>query len=149
MGWFSKDLGIDLGTSNILVFDNGEIVMHEPCVVAIQVDEQKIVAIGQEAREMYGRVPDTIEVMRPIQDGVIADYEVTERLLHYFIAKVCGPLRLIKPRVMVSVPWGVTSVESRAVHEAALQAGCRAAYLIHQPLAAAIGAGMPIGTPAG
>lgn len=149
MGWFSKDLGIDLGTSNILVFDNGEIVMHEPCVVAIQVDEQKIVAIGQEAREMYGRVPDTIEVMRPIQDGVIADYEVTERLLHYFIAKVCGPLRLIKPRVMVSVPWGVTSVESRAVHEAALQAGSRAAYLIHQPLAAAIGAGMPIGTPAG
>ena len=149
MSWFSKDLGIDLGTANILLFDKGEIVMHEPCVVAIQVDEQKIVAIGQEAREMYGRVPDTIEVMRPIQDGVIADYEVTERLLHYFISKVCGPLRLIKPRVMVSVPWGVTSVESRAVHEAALQAGSRAAYLIHQPLAAAIGAGMPIGTPAG
>jgi rod shape-determining protein MreB len=149
MAWFSKDLGIDLGTANILVFDNGEIAMHEPCVVAIQVDEQKIVAIGQEAREMFGRVPDTIEVMRPIQDGVIADYEVTERLLHYFISKVCGPLRLIKPRVMVSVPWGVTSVESRAVHEAALQAGSRSAYLIHQPLAAAIGAGMPIGTPAG
>ena len=149
MALFAKDVGIDLGTVNVLVYEGGDIVMHEPCVVAIRVDEQKIVAIGQEAREMYGRAPDSIEVMRPIKDGVIADYEVTERMLHYFLSKVCGQLRLFKPRVMLSVPYGATSVESRAVHEAAKEAGSRDAYLIHEPLAAAIGAGLPVGTPAG
>jgi len=133
----------------VLVYEGGDIVLHEPCVVAIRVDEQKIVSIGQEAREMYGRSPESIEVMRPIQDGVIADYEVTERMLHYFLTKVCGQLRFFKPRVMLSVPYGATSVESRAVHEAAKEAGSRAAYLIHEPLAAAIGAGLPVGTPAG
>ncbi len=149
MALFGKDVGIDLGTVNVLVYEGGDIVLHEPCVVAIRVDEQKIVSIGQEAREMYGRSPESIEVMRPIQDGVIADYEVTERMLHYFLRKVCGQLRFFKPRVMLSVPYGATSVESRAVHEAAKEAGSRAAYLIHEPLAAAIGAGLPVGTPAG
>ena len=149
MALFGKDVGIDLGTVNVLVYEGGDIVLHEPCVVAIRVDEQKIVSIGQEAREMYGRSPESIEVMRPIQDGVIADYEVTERMLYYFLTKVCGQLRFFKPRVMLSVPYGATSVESRAVHEAAKEAGSRAAYLIHEPLAAAIGAGLPVGTPAG
>jgi rod shape-determining protein MreB len=149
MALFGKDVGIELGTVNVLVYEGGDIVLHEPCVVAIRVDEQKIVSIGQEAREMYGRSPESIEVMRPIQDGVIADYEVTERMLHYFLTKVCGQLRFFKPRVMLSVPYGATSVESRAVHEAAKEAGSRAAYLIHEPLAAAIGAGLPVGTPAG
>jgi len=140
---------MDLGTSSVLVYDGGDIVLHEPSIVAILVDEEKIVAIGQEAREMLGRTPDNIEVVRPIQEGVIADYEVTERMIHYFISRVCGPLRLFKPQVMVSVPCGVTTVESRAVYEAAKQAGSRVAYLIQEPLAAAIGAGLPVGTPAG
>lgn len=149
MAFFGKDLGMDLGTSSVLVYDGGDIVLHEPSIVAIMVDEQKIVAIGQEAREMLGRTPDNMEVVRPIQEGVIADYEVTERMIHYFISRVCGPLRLFKPNVMVSVPCGVTTVESRAVYEAAKQAGSRAAYLIQEPLAAAIGAGLPVGTPSG
>jgi len=149
MALFSKDIGIDLGTVNVLCYEGGEIVLHEPSIVAIQVDEQKIVAVGQEAKEMQGRTPESIEVMRPLREGVIADYEVTERMLYYFIQKICGPLRLFKPRVMVSVPFGVTSVESRAVHQAALQAGSREAYLVQEPLAAALGAGLPIGTPTG
>lgn len=149
MALLSKDIGIDLGTVNVLVWEGGEIVLHEPSVVAIAVREQKIVAVGQEAKDMDGRVPDSIEVMRPLREGVIADYEVTQLLLQRFIEKVCGPFRLFKPRVMVTVPWGVTSVESRAVHEAAIQAGSREAHLIPEPLAAAIGAGLPIGTPSG
>jgi len=118
-------------------------------VVAISVNENKIVAVGNEAREMLGRTPDTIEVMRPMRDGVIADYVVTEAMLRYFVERVCGRFRLFKPRIMISVPVGVTSVESRAVHEAALQAGGKEVYLIPEPLAAAYGAGMPIGTPTG
>jgi len=149
MALFSKDIGIDLGTVNVICYDKGEIVLHEPSIVAIQLDEQKIVAVGQEAKEMQGRTPDTIEVMRPLQNGVIADYEVTERMLFYFIQKIIGPFRLFKPRVMVSVPYGVTSVESRAVHQAALQAGSREVFLIQEPLAAALGAGLPISTPTG
>jgi len=149
MAIFSKDIGIDLGTVNVLCYESGEIVLHEPSIVAIQVDEQKIVEVGQAAKEMQGRAPETIEVMRPLRDGVIADYEVTERMLYYFIQKICGPFRLFKPRVMVSVPYGVTSVESRAVHQAAVQAGSREAYLIQEPLAAAIGAGLPVATPTG
>ena len=149
MAVFSKDIGIDLGTVNVVCYEGGEIVLHEPSIVAIQVDEQKIVEVGQAAKEMQGRAPETIEVMRPMRDGVIADYEVTERMLYYFIQKICGPFRLFKPRVMVSVPYGVTSVESRAVHQAALQAGSRVAYLIQEPLAAAIGAGLPVATPTG
>ncbi len=144
-----KEIGIDLGTINVLIYHGGDIVLHEPSIVALRVDEQKIVAIGLEAREMFGRTPESIEVMRPIRDGVIADYQVTERMLHYFLSKVSGPLRLFRPNVMVSVPYGATSVESRAVQEATLQAGARHAYLIQEPLAAAIGAGLPIGTPSG
>jgi rod shape-determining protein MreB len=149
MALFSKQLGIDLGTVNTLVCENGEIVLHEPTVVAIATAESKIVALGQEARDMYGRAPDSIEVMRPLRDGVIADYEVTQKLLEYVIAKVCGPFRLFRPSVVITVPWGVTSVESRAVQEATLQAGAREAFLIPEPLAGAIGADLPVSTPTG
>lgn len=145
---FGRKIGIDLGTVNVLVYIKGkEIVLQEPAVVAISLNENKIVAVGTEAREMLDRTPDTIEVMRPLRDGVIADYVVTERMLEYFIRKACG--RVFKPTMMLSVPVGVTSVERRAVYEAALQAGAREAYLIPEPLAAAYGAGMPIGTPTG
>ncbi len=145
-----KQIGIDLGTVNLLVAEvNKGIIFREPSVVAITEDGTKLVAVGQEAKEMYGRTPETIEVMRPLRDGVIADYEVTEAMLRHFIRKVTGPLRMFRPRVMVSVPFGVTSVESRAVREAALQAGAREAFLIPEPLAAAIGAGLPVGTPTG
>lgn len=145
-----KQLGIDLGTVNLLVHVKGRgIALQEPSVVAISRNDSKIVAIGQEARAMLGRTPDTIEVARPMRDGVIADYVVTEAMLRYFIQKLCGRFRLFKPRVMVSVPVGVTTVESRAVLDAAIQAGAREAYLIPGPLAAALGAGMPTGMPAG
>ena len=147
---FEKHIGVDLGTVNVLVYVKGKgIVLYEPSMVAISVEENKIVAVGEEARSMLGRTPETIEVMRPMRDGVIADYVVTEAMLRYFISKVCGRFRLFRPVVMVTVPVGVTSVESRAVHEAAIQAGGREAYLIPEPLAAAIGAGLPIGTPTG
>jgi rod shape-determining protein MreB len=149
MALFGKDLGIDLGTINTLICERDEIVLHEPTIVAIDIDELKIVEVGQAAREMDGRVPDTIEVMRPLRNGVIADFEVTHRMLGHFIEKVCGPARLFKPRVMITVPYGVTSVEGRAVHEAVLQAGSREAHLIQEPLAAAIGTGLPIATPSG
>ena len=147
---FAKQIGIDLGTVNVVIYVSGRgIVLEEPSVVAVSVEENKIVAVGEEARAMFGRTPETIQVMRPLRDGVIADYMVTEAMLRYFIAKVCGRFRLFKPQVMISVPVGVTSVESRAVREAALQAGGKEAYLIPEPLAAAIGVGLPIGTPTG
>lgn len=149
MALFSKELGIDLGTVNTLVCEGGEVVLHEPTVVAIATAEAKIVAVGQEARDMYGRAPDSIEVMRPLRDGVIADYEVTQKLLEYVITKVCGSLRLFRPRVIITVPYGVTSVESRAVQEATLQAGAREAFLIPEPLAGAFGADLPVATPTG
>lgn len=149
MALFSKDLGLDLGTLFIRVSDGGEIVLQEPTVAAIVTDEQKMVAWGQEAQDMLGKVPETLEVTRPLTNGVIADYEVTEYMLQALLRRVGGPLRIFKPRLMVTVPYGVTSVESRAVHEAALQAGSREAYLIPQPLAAALGVDLPIGTPSG
>ena len=149
MGLLGKDLGIDLGSVNTLICEGDEIVLHEPTVVAVDIEEMKIVEVGQAAREMDGRVPETIEVMRPVRDGVIADFEITHRMLGHFLEKVCGPARLFKPRVMITVPYGVTSVESRAVHEAALQAGSREVHLIQEPLAAAIGVGLPIATPSG
>lgn len=149
MAMFSKDLGIDLGTMFTRIAVGDTVVLQEPTVVAIAVEEQKIVAIGQEAHDMYGRVPESIEVTRPLINGVIADYEVTEKLLEYVIKKVSGPMRFFRPKVMVTVPYGITSVESRAVHEAALQAGTREAYLVQQPLAAALGIDLPIGTPSG
>ncbi len=147
---FEKHIGVDLGTVNVLVYVKGKgIVLQEPSMVAISVDENKIVAVGEEARAMMGRTPENIEVMRPMRDGVIANYVVTEAMLRYFITKVCGRFRLFRPVVMVTVPVGVTSVERRAVHEATIQAGGKEAFLIPEPLAAAIGAGLPIGTPTG
>lgn len=145
-----RQIGIDLGTVNVLVFVRGKgIVLREPSVVAISANDNRIVAVGEEARRMLGRTPETIEVMRPMLGGVIADYVVTEAMLRYFISKVCGRLRLLRPEVMISVPVGVTSVESRAVRDAAVQAGSRVAYLVPEPLAAALGADMPIHTPTG
>lgn len=146
---FSRNLGVDLGTVNVTIAERDQIVLHEPGVTAITVEEEKIVAVGQEARDMEGRTPESIEVLRPMRDGVIADYEVTEAMLRYFIDKVTGNLRLFKPRMMVTVPYGVTSVESRAVHEAAVQAGAREVHLIPEPLASAFGAGLPVSTPSG
>src|SRR5262245_46583025 len=149
MALFSKKLGIDLGTINTLVCENDEIVLHEPTVVAITVAEQKIVDVGQAARDMMGRAPESIEVMRPLRDGVIADYAVTEGLLRYILGKVGGSLRLFRPEVIITVPWGATSVESRAVQEAVLQAGASEVFLLPEPLAAAIGADLPVATPTG
>lgn len=148
---FAKKLGVDLGTTNVLIYENERIVLQEPSLVALTTDDEApmVVAIGQEARDMWGRTPEHIEVVRPLRDGVIADYEVTEAMLRYFFDKVVGRVRLFKPSVVISVPYGVTSVERRAVHEAAIQAGAREALLIPEPLAAAIGAGLPVNTPAG
>ncbi|MBN1146880.1 MAG: rod shape-determining protein [Anaerolineales bacterium] len=149
MALFSKELGIDLGTLFIRVADGDEIVLQEPTVAAIVIDEQKMVAWGQEAQDMLGKVPESLEVTRPLVNGVIADYEVTEFMLSALLRRVGGPMRIFRPRIMVTVPYGVTSIESRAVHEAALQAGSREAYLVQQPLAAALGVDLPIGTPSG
>jgi rod shape-determining protein MreB len=149
MPLFSKELGIDLGTLYTRVVEGDQVVLQEPTVAAIVVMEQKMVAWGQEAQDMYGRVPESLEVTRPLLNGVIADYEVTEYMLEALLRKVSGPLRIFRPRIMITHPYGVTSVESRAVHEAALQAGSREVYLIPQPLAAAIGVDLPIGTPSG
>jgi rod shape-determining protein MreB len=149
MAVFSKDLGVDLGTMFTRIVAGDKLVLEEPTVVAIAVDEQKIVSVGEEAKTMLGRVPESIEVARPMQNGVIADYEITEKFLEYLIRKVSGSNRFFRPKVMITVPFGVTSVESRAVHEAILQAGTREAFLVQQPLAAALGIDLPIGTPSG
>lgn len=150
MGMFDKRLGVDLGTINVLIYENEQIVLQEPALVALTVDDERIVEIGQPAREMLGRVDEEdIQIIRPLQNGVIADYEVTEAMLRHFFNKIAGRVRFFKPTVMISVPYGVTSVEKRAVHEAAIAAGAREAFLIWEPLAAAIGAGLPVGTPAG
>ena len=146
----AKQIGVDLGTVNVLVNVVGKgIVLQEPSVVAISAEEYKIVAVGEEAKAMLGRTPEAIEVMRPMRDGVIADYRVTQKMLEYFIRKAGGGVQLFKPRVMISVPYGVTSVEQRAVREAALEAGAARAHLIPEPLASALGAGLPVGTPSG
>jgi len=150
MALFAKKLGIDLGTVNLLIYERGQIVLQEPSLVALMVEEQKIVEFGQPARDMMGRVDEEdIQIVRPLQNGVIADYEVTEAMLEYFMGRIAGRIRLFRPTVMISVPYGVTSVEKRAVHEAALAAGARDVFLIWEPLAAAIGAGLPVATPAG
>ncbi|HEX3053393.1 MAG TPA: rod shape-determining protein [Aggregatilineaceae bacterium] len=149
MGLLTKKLGVDLGTINVMIYANGQIVLQEPAMVALTVEEERVVAVGQEARDMYGRHPEHIEVVRPLRDGVIADYEVTEAMLRYFFRKVSSRMNMRGPEVMLSVPYGVTSVEKRAVHEAAVRAGARTAYLLPEPLLAALGAGLPISTPAG
>lgn len=147
---FSKRLGIDLGTANSLVYLEGEgVVLNEPTVVAISIDDNRVVAVGNEAKEMLGRTPGNIVASRPLKDGVIADYVVTEAMLRYFIDRVCGRSRFFKPEVMVCVPAGCTQVERRAVMDATLSAGARNVYLIDEPLAAAIGAKIPIALPSG
>ncbi len=150
MSFFSKKLGIDLGTANTLVFVPGKgIVLNEPSVVAVSEIDNKVLAIGIEAKEMVGRTPDSIIAYRPMKDGVIADYRITEAMLRYFIRKALGKWNLFKPDVMVSVPAGVTSTERRAVVEAAIRAGARNAYVVKEPILAAIGAGIPIQEPHG
>ncbi len=145
-----KRIGIDLGTANTLVYLAGEgIVINEPTVVAVTAEENRVVAVGREAKEMLGRTPGNIVAMRPLKDGVIADYTITEAMLSYFIDKACGRSRFFKPEVMVCIPSGVTQVERRAVIDATLSAGAKSAYLIDEPLAAAIGAKIPIAQPGG
>ena len=145
-----KKIGIDLGTANSVVYveDKG-IVLQEPTVVAVTVEDNKVVAVGNEAKEMLGRTPDTITASRPMRDGVIADYVVTEAMLRYFIQKVCGRNFLFKPEVMICVPAGCTQVEKRAVEDATYSAGARGVYVIHEPFAAALGAGIPVGEASG
>jgi rod shape-determining protein MreB and related proteins len=147
---FIKKIGIDLGTANILVFLPGEgIVVNEPSVVAISLTDNKVMAVGNEAKEMLGRTPEAITAMRPLKDGVIADYRITEAMLRYFINKVAGGFRLFRPEVMVSIPAGVTSTERRAVVDATVKAGAKTAYVVKEPILAAIGAGIPINSAAG
>lgn len=148
---FGKRIGIDLGTANVLVYVRGEgIVSAEPSVVAVAQRDNSIVAVGREARDMLGRTPGAIQVIRPMREGVIADYVTTEAMLRYFIAKVMGRMTLVRPEVMICVPAGVTGVEKRAVQDAAEAAGARRpAHLIPEPLAAAIGARVPVGAPQG
>ncbi len=145
---FSRELGIDLGTMYIRIAEGDQVVLQEPTIVAVDIEEQKIVAVGEEALGMVGRVSEeTIEVTRPLQNGVVAYYELTERLLDHLVRKIGGSVRLFKPRIIISHPFGITSVERRAVHEAAMQVGD--AQLIPQPMAAALGIDLPIGTPTG
>lgn len=147
---FTEEVGIDLGTANVLIYVDGKgIVLQEPSVVAINKDTNEILAVGSDAKRMIGRTPGNIAAVRPLREGVISDYDVTEKMLQYFIRKTCGGNRFFKPRLIVCVPSGVTEVEKRAVKEAALQAGGRNVYLIEEPVAAAIGAGIDITGPEG
>jgi rod shape-determining protein MreB len=151
LGLFSKDMGIDLGTANSLVYVRGRgIVLREPSVVAIQQDTHRVLAVGLEAKQMIGRTPGNIVAIRPMKDGVIADFDVTQSMIKYFITKsLRNRTFLVRPRVVISVPSGATAVEERAVREAALQAGAREVYLIEEPMAAAIGIGLPVHEPTG
>ena len=149
-GLFSNDLAIDLGTANTLVYVRGEgIVMNEPSIVAIHQADHSVLAVGHEAKAMMGRTPGNILAIRPLKDGVIADFDVTEKMLHYFISKVHRRRTLVHPRIVIGVPSGITQVEKRAVRDSAMQAGAREVYLIEEPMAAAIGAGLPIQEPGG
>ena len=153
LDWFSNDLAIDLGTANTLVYakDRG-IIVNEPSVVAVHEGMKgmsKVLAVGKEAKEMLGRTPGSIKAIRPMKDGVIADFEVTQAMLRYFISKSLAGSKLIKPRIIICIPFGITQVEKRAVKESAEQAGAREVYLIEEPMAAAIGAGLPITEPSG
>ncbi|HWP98350.1 MAG TPA: rod shape-determining protein [Syntrophomonadaceae bacterium] len=143
--WGVEDIGIDLGTASVLVFKKGKgIVLHEPSVVAIDRNTDKVIAVGEDARQMLGRTPGHIVAVRPLKEGVIADYDMTERMLTYFIKKVIGNRFFFKPRVVVCIPTGATDVEERAVRQATLSSGARQAYIIEEPLAAALGAGINI-----
>jgi rod shape-determining protein MreB len=153
LGLFSNDLAIDLGTANTLVYVKGEgIVCNEPSVVAVQKDNRgsrRVLAVGAEAKRMVGRTPGNINAIRPLKDGVIADFEITEAMLRYFIQKIHNRKTLVRPRIIICVPFGVTEVEKRAVRESAESAGAREVYLVEEPMAAAIGAGLPITEPTG
>ncbi len=150
LGLFSEDIGIDLGTANTLVFvkDRG-IVLREPSVVAIQAGTRKVLAVGEEAKQMLGRTPGGIVAIRPMKAGVIADFEITEAMLKYFIRRVHNRRTMVRPRVIIAVPSGITEVEKRAVKDSAMHAGAREVYLIEEPMAAAIGVGLPVQEPAG
>jgi rod shape-determining protein MreB len=150
LDFISNDIGIDLGTANTLVFLRGQgIVLNEPSVVAIEVSSKKVLAVGSEAKEMVGRTPGEIMAIRPLKDGVIADFEITERLLSNFIRRVVRHRYLMKPRIVISVPSGITEVEKRAVRDSAENAGAREVFLIQEPMAAAIGVGLPVHLPSG
>ena len=150
MNWFVRKIGVDLGTANTLVFVPGEgVVINEPSVVAISLFENKVLAVGNDSKEMLGRTPDTIVASQPLRDGAIADYRVTEAMLKYFINRVAGRFRFIRPEVVLSIPAGITSTERRAVVDAAMKAGAKAAYVVKEPILAAIGAGIPIHTAQG
>ncbi|WP_022670452.1 rod shape-determining protein [Hippea alviniae] len=148
MNYFSNDLAIDLGTANTLVYVKGKgIVLNEPSVVAVKTDSKggkKVLSVGKEAKEMVGRTPGNIEAIKPLKDGVIADFEVTERMLRYFIKKSKGSKSIFKPRIIIAVPHGITQVEKKAVKESAIDAGAREVFLVEEPMAAAIGAGLPV-----
>jgi len=149
-GFFSNDMAIDLGTANTLVYVRGEgIVLNEPSIVAIHQADNTVLAVGKEAKAMLGRTPGNIVAIRPLKDGVIADFDVTEKMLGYFIRRVHKRRALVRPRIVIGVPSGITQVEKRAVRDSAMQAGAREVYLIEEPMAAAIGAGMPITEPGG
>lgn len=147
---FSRDIGIDLGTANVIIFQRGRgIVIQEPAVVAIDTDNHRVLAVGGEARRMIGRTPGNIMAVHPLREGVIADYDVTEAMLKHFVRRVLRQPRLLRPQMVVCVPSGVTDVEKRAVQEAAIQAGAKRVYLISEPMAAAIGAGIDVSQPVG
>jgi rod shape-determining protein MreB len=150
LGLFSNDIGIDLGTANILVYvkDRG-IVLREPCVVAVQAGTKRILAVGEEAKRMLGRTPGNIVAIRPMRAGVIADFEITEAMLRYFIKKTHNRRKMVRPRIIIAVPSDITEVEKRAVKDSAMHAGAREVFLIEEPMAAAIGVGLPVQEPAG
>ena len=149
LGFLSSDIGIDLGTANTLVFvkDKG-VVLREPSIVAVKAGTTQVLAVGDEAKRMLGRTPGNISAIRPLKDGVIADFEITEAMLRHFITKAHGNRRFVRPRVVIAVPSGITEVEKRAVKDSAMHAGAREVYLIEEPMAAAIGVGLPVTDPA-
>ena len=150
LGWFSNDLAIDLGTANTLVYVKGKgIICNEPSVVVIRKDNKKIVAVGTEAKKMLGKTPSDIIAIKPLKDGVIADFDAAEEMLKYFIKKVHNRRSFVSPRIVIGVPSGITQVEQRAVKDAAQASGAREVYLVGEPIAAAIGVGLPVGEPSG